>query len=63
MAAVNCLWATNPDPYYNARGGVSEDRGFTPAANRVGDPKYRNRAAKDFRLQADSPCRGYGAAP
>jgi parallel beta-helix repeat protein len=63
LAAVNCVWATNPDPYYNARGGVSEDRGFTPAANRVGDPRYINRAAKDFRLRADSPCRGYGAAP
>lgn len=63
LAAANCLWATNPDPYYNARGGVSEDPGFTPAANTIADPKYRNRAAKDFRLQPDSTCRGYGADP
>jgi parallel beta-helix repeat protein len=63
LAAVNCLWASNPDSYYNARGGVSEDQGFTPLANRNVDPGYRDRAAKDFRLRSDSPCRGYGAEP
>ena len=63
LAASNCLWASNPNPYYNARGGVSTDEGFTPAANQVADPRYRDRAAKDFRLQPDSPCRGFGAEP
>jgi parallel beta-helix repeat protein len=63
LTASNCLWATNSQPYYNARGGVSDDSGFTPLANPVGDPKYQNRAAKDFRLRSDSPCRGYGAEP
>jgi parallel beta-helix repeat protein len=63
VVAGNCLWATNPDPYYNARGGVSNGEGFTPAANRTADPRYRNRAAKDFRLQPGSPCSGYGAHP
>jgi parallel beta-helix repeat protein len=63
LAAGNCLWATNPDPGYNARGGVQDRQGFTAAANQVADPRYRNRAAKDFRLQPDSPCRGYGAEP
>jgi parallel beta-helix repeat protein len=63
LAAGNCLWATNPDPYYNARGGVSTDPGFTAAANKVGDPGFRDRAAKDFRLRLGSPCRGDGAEP
>ncbi len=62
-AAGNCVWATNPNSWYNARGGVSDDSGFTPAANVVADPRYRDRAAKDFRLQPDSPCRGFGAEP
>ena len=63
LAAANCLWATNPDPFYNSAGGVSGDPGFIPLANTVADPRYRNRGAKDFRLQPDSPCRGYGASP
>jgi parallel beta-helix repeat protein len=63
LTASNCLWASNSQSYYNARGGVSDDSGFTPVANHVDDPKYVNRSGKDFRLQSNSPCRGFGAEP
>lgn len=61
LAAANCLWASNPDPYYNSDGGVSGDPGFTPLANVIGRPRYRDRDAGDFRLEPGSPCTGFGA--
>ena len=55
----NCLWATNPDDYYNQNGGIQpEEEGFDAYNNLTADPGYVNRTAKDFRLHEGSPCRG-----
>lgn len=57
----NCLYATNPG--HTADGGIQDydrDR-VTLTNNTVGDPRYVNRAGKDFRLQSGSPCAGKGA--
>jgi nitrous oxidase accessory protein NosD len=53
----NCLHGGNSDPYYNKRGGVSEEHGFTSEGNLIAAPSFIDRAAKDFRLPGDSPCR------
>lgn len=53
----NCLHGGNSDPYYNERGGVSEEHGFTSQGNLIAAPSFIDRAAKDFRLRVDSPCR------
>jgi parallel beta helix pectate lyase-like protein len=37
--------------------GLSRDNGFTSSDNLLADPRYVNRAAKDFTLSANSPCR------
>jgi parallel beta-helix repeat protein len=54
----NCLWSSNSNSYYNARGGVIGDAplGFTASGNVVAAPQFVNRFSKDFRLQANSPC-------
>jgi len=52
----NCLWASNSNSYYNARGGVDAPVGFTASGNVVAAPQFVNRSWKDFRLQAGSPC-------
>jgi parallel beta-helix repeat protein len=52
----NCVHGGNPDAYYNQRGGVSNDSGFTTDGNLVAAPEYFNRGAKDFRLRSDSAC-------
>lgn len=60
LVTGNCLWPTNTTTSYNANGGVSNDGGFTATSNLVANPLYVNRAAKDFRLSAGSPCLAYG---
>jgi hypothetical protein len=52
----NCLHGGNSDPYYNQRGGVSEEHGFTSEGNLIAAPNFIDRGAKDFRLRRDSPC-------
>jgi Right handed beta helix region len=57
----NCLFATNTNTYYNLAGGIeTSPRGFTAYANRVANPMFVDRAAKNFALQAGSPCAGDG---
>jgi hypothetical protein len=51
----NCLY--HVDPTKNFAGN-----GFAQSGNTVADPQYVNRAAKDFRLNASSPCLGKGPA-
>lgn len=53
----NCLHGGNSDPYYNQRGGVSQEHGFSSEGNLIAAPSFINRGAKDFRLRRDSPCR------
>ena len=47
------------------QGEISNGPGFTASNNLTADPKYVDRASKDFRLSPDSPCAGVlnGAAP
>jgi parallel beta-helix repeat protein len=52
----NCLWN-------GAQGDIIGDGiAFTASDNIVADPLYLDRASKDFRLRAESPCRGKGPA-
>jgi hypothetical protein len=54
IARDNCLW--------NGAGGNIDlsAGGFLAIANRIAKPNFVDRAAKDFRLQAGSPCAGMG---
>lgn len=53
----NCYYATNATPYYNSNNGIDpEVGGFTLSGVITGDPRYVDRANKDFRLGAGSPC-------
>jgi parallel beta-helix repeat protein len=52
----NCLHATNPE--HDSDGGVLHPtKGFTASRNVVADPRFVNRARKDFRLRGSSRCR------
>jgi parallel beta-helix repeat protein len=53
VASSNCLWN-------GMQGNVAEQVGFTATGNRVSNPGYVDRAAKNFVLAAGSPCAGYG---
>jgi nitrous oxidase accessory protein NosD len=53
----NCLHGGNPDSHYNARGGVSDEPGFTSTANVIAAPDYVDREARNYQLRSDSPCR------
>jgi parallel beta-helix repeat protein len=53
----NCVFASNPDPYYNSDGGIeTPSRSFTAEGNVVGPPRYVDRASGDLRLRSESPC-------
>lgn len=57
VVSDNCLWPGNRDGSYNRDGGIQSPRvGFTALRNRIVDPGYVNRAAKDFRLKRTSRC-------
>ncbi len=45
---------------YGRDGGadIADSAAYTATANVVGEPRYVDRAAHDYRLQADSPCAG-----
>jgi hypothetical protein len=52
VARRNCLWSTrHPD-----RAGVQPDIRVPVVESVVTEPAYVNRAAKDFRVAAESPC-------
>ena len=53
VASDNCVWN-------GAQGNVADEVGFSASGNKVANPLYADRAAKDFRLQGGSPCVGYG---
>lgn len=59
-ARLNCLYASNTDPSYNQNGGVDPTIAVSVHDNVVADPRYRNRAAKDYRLADESACAGKG---
>lgn len=52
VANDNCVWNAGTSNVNTVAGG------FNPSRNRVADPLYVNRAAKNFALQAGSPCDG-----
>jgi hypothetical protein len=62
VVAGNCVWATNPrsDGFYNQHGGIADEIGFRASANRVGEPRFQNPAAGDFRVQPRTACAGTG---
>ena len=50
----NCIWN-------GERGNIElPPEGFVAFNNVIADPRYANRARKDFRLREGSPCRRYG---
>jgi len=52
-AEGNCLWN-------GAKGNIGQQRGFTLSNNKVANPDFVNRAAKNFALSAGSACAGKG---
>lgn len=52
-AEDNCLWN-------GAKGNIGQQRGFTLSNNKVANPDFVNRAAKNFALNPGSPCAGKG---
>jgi parallel beta-helix repeat protein len=59
VARANCLYATNRRSYYDSDGGVdTSGGGFTKRSNKVANPRYANRSARDLRLAPGSRCRG-----
>jgi parallel beta-helix repeat protein len=56
VARLNCVWN-------GKQGDFDGGAGYTQVDNLLADPLYANRAAKDFRLAAGSPCAGKGPLP
>jgi hypothetical protein len=56
----NCIYGGALD---GKNHGLAPDNGFVSSGNLGADPGYVNRAAKDFRLRASSPCAGVTGAP
>lgn len=57
LVAQNCFW-------HGANGNVyTSNGGFVLRDNRVGNPRYVDRPAKDFRVGRGSPCAGDGPRP
>jgi len=55
----NCVFASNPDSYYDSNGGIQQPaQDFRARGNLVADPRYENAEDADYRLQSDSPCLG-----
>lgn len=53
----NCVFASNPDSYYDSNGGIQQPaQDFRARGNLVADPRYENAGGADYRLQSDSPC-------
>jgi hypothetical protein len=52
VARRNCVWSTR----HQDNAGIQPGLGVATAENRVTEPKFVDRAAKDFRLRGDSPC-------
>jgi hypothetical protein len=61
QVTANCLWYDDPSlrqsTYY------FEGYGIDFSGNTFADPRFTNRAAKDFTLQPGSPCAGKGPQP
>jgi Right handed beta helix region len=49
IARNNCLWA-------GRSGNISSQVGFTASNNLTADPLFTNKATRDYRLKAGSPC-------
>ena len=50
VVRANCVWG-------GGRGNIDVEGGMTASGNRVADPRFVDRAARDYRLAASSPCR------
>jgi hypothetical protein len=58
MARRNCVWSTR----HEGHAGIQPGLAVAAVDNKVIEPGYANRAAKDFRLRADSPCVSFAAS-
>jgi hypothetical protein len=58
VARRNCVWSTR----HSGGAGIQPGLGLPAIDNKVTDPRYVNRAAKDFRLRPDSPCVSFAAS-
>jgi len=58
MVRRNCVWSTR----HPGGAGIQPGLGLPAVDNKVADPRYVNRAAKDFHLRADSPCANFAAS-
>jgi hypothetical protein len=58
VARRNCVWSTR----HQGNAGIQPGLGLPAIDNKVIDPRYVNRAGKDFRLRADSPCLNFAAS-
>jgi parallel beta-helix repeat protein len=59
VARRNCVWSTR----HWGNAGIQLDIGLPVLENLVMEPAYVNRAAKDFRLLANSPCVTFNPTP
>jgi hypothetical protein len=58
MVRRNCVWSTR----HQGHAGIQPGLAVAAVDNKVIEPGYANRAAKDFRLRADSPCVSFAAS-